>query len=153
MIHYDINYDKLFNFINNTPHQWTDTQGCSAGLADAKLGSFIDITLFDTETWTLKCPLHKYRTEWLPYIHMICTHLGKGREPHGAAVFQLAVHINWHSALAKQSPWWTVGYTDWVLVKPRKKYFVKIQFKYWLHIRTYARTHAHTHTHTLHIQN
>ena len=35
---------------SNTPHQWTDTQGCGAGLADAKLNPFFDITLFDTET-------------------------------------------------------------------------------------------------------
>ena len=29
----------------------TDTQGCGAGLAEAKLSPFIDITLFDTKTW------------------------------------------------------------------------------------------------------
>ena len=28
----------------------TDTQGCGAGLADAKLSPFIDITPFDTKT-------------------------------------------------------------------------------------------------------
>ena len=35
---------------SNTPHQWTDTQGCGVGLADVKLSPFIDITLFDTQT-------------------------------------------------------------------------------------------------------
>ena len=40
--------EKAMHF-SNTPHWWTDTQGCGAGLADAKLGAFIDITLFDTE--------------------------------------------------------------------------------------------------------
>ena len=31
---------------SNTPHRWTDTQGCGLGLADVKLSPFIDITLF-----------------------------------------------------------------------------------------------------------
>ena len=35
---------------SNTPHRWTDTQGCGVGLADVKLSPFIDTTLFDTET-------------------------------------------------------------------------------------------------------
>ena len=35
---------------SNSPHRWTDTQGCGVGLADVKLSPFIDITLFDTQT-------------------------------------------------------------------------------------------------------
>ena len=36
--------------LSNTPHTDELTQGCGAGLADAKLSPFIDIALFDTET-------------------------------------------------------------------------------------------------------
>ena len=36
--------------VRDSLRQWTDTQGCSVGLADAKFSPFIDITLFDTET-------------------------------------------------------------------------------------------------------
>ena len=42
---------KYYNIcFSNTPHRWTDTQGCGVGLADVKLSPFIDITLFDTQT-------------------------------------------------------------------------------------------------------
>ena len=40
---------KLVHDFSNTPHRWTDTQGCGVGLADVKLSPFIDITLFDTQ--------------------------------------------------------------------------------------------------------
>ena len=37
----------LFIYLfSNTPHQWTDTQGCGAGLADAKLSPFFYFFIF-----------------------------------------------------------------------------------------------------------
>ena len=50
---YNIIYSNNYNanFISRIPHtDETDTQGCGVGLADVKLSSFIDITLFDTQT-------------------------------------------------------------------------------------------------------
>ena len=53
------------HFLNSPCLTRTDTQGCDASLADAKLSPFNDITLFDTKSYKLKCPLHRYRPQWL----------------------------------------------------------------------------------------
>ena len=46
----DIFMNEVLYKYSGIPHIIkTDTQGCGAGLADAKLSPFIDITLFDTE--------------------------------------------------------------------------------------------------------
>ena len=53
----------------NNPISWipsttrTETQGWGASLTDAMLSPFNDITLFDTKSYKLKCPLHKYRPQ------------------------------------------------------------------------------------------
>ena len=79
------------------------TQGCGAGLADAKLSPFISITLFDTLKWKLKCLPNTIMTLLVSLASYILVSL-HSHTSHASHIFTITTLPHYHLAWKFEKP-------------------------------------------------